>query len=320
MLQTPIADLYRIVKSGARRSDAQTCAGSAKLLLVSSFLPLVLLIPWALVSVGQNASDASTAPTPAQAQALVEQSLAAELRAAQDQTHPMRYRLRKTSTRLTSTKEILETRDGAVARLLLINDKTLSPEDEQKEEARLDALLSDPARQRHRKQNEDDDTRRALKVLRALPKAFVYQFAGTVPGPAGIVDKFTFRPNPSFNPPDLETQALTAMTGELWIDLAHQRVTRLEGHLQQDVDFGWGVLGQLNKGGWIVIEQALVAGDQWRIVRFSMSMSGRVLFKAKSFDTTEEETEFVPVRYGMRYPEAIKLLRSDAIGAGTAVR
>jgi len=32
------------------------------------------------------------------------------------------------------------------------------------------------------------------------------------------------------------------MTGELWIDAAQERVVRLEGHLQRDVDFGWGIL------------------------------------------------------------------------------
>ena len=60
------------------------------------------------------------------------------------------------------------------------------------------------------------------------------------------------------------------MTGEIWIDPVHERVVRLEGHLQQDVDFGWGILGRLNKGGWIVIEQADVGERQWRIVHFQM--------------------------------------------------
>ena len=191
----------------------------------------------------------------------MDRALANELRAAQDASHPMRYRLRKTSPRLTTTKEIYETRDGDVARLIAINDKPLSAADEQKEEARLDALLGDPGKQRRRKQAEDDDAGRALKVLRALPNAFLYQYAGSGQGPAGKVEKFTFRPNPDFSPPDLETQVLTEMAGEIWIDAAHERVVRLEGHLQQDVDFGWGILGRLNKGGWIVIEQADVGGQ-----------------------------------------------------------
>ena len=81
---------------------------------------------------------------------------------------------------------------------------------------------------------------------------------------------------------------------------------RLEGHLQQDVDFGWGILGRLNKGGWIVIEQADVGEHQWRIVHFKMSMSGRVVFKTKVFDTTEDQSQFAPVPVELTYKQAIR--------------
>jgi len=71
------------------------------------------------------------------------------------------------------------------------------------------------------------------------------------------------------------------MSGEIWIDATAERVTRLEGHLQQDTDYGFGVLGKLNKGGWIVLEQADMGGRQWRIARLKMQMNLRVLFKNK---------------------------------------
>jgi hypothetical protein len=247
-------------------------------------------------------------------QALVDRALANELNAAQETSqepsHPMRYRLRKTSPRLTSTKEIVETRDGEVARLISIGDKPLCATDEANEEARLNALLGDPARQRRRQQAEDDDAGRVLKVLRALPSAFVFQDAGPGEGPTGKVEKFTFRPNPAFNPPDIETEVLPAMSGEIWIDPVHLRVARLEGHLQQDVNFGWGILGRLNKGGWIVIEQADIGESQWRTVRFEMQMSGRVLFKNRVFDTTEEQTNYAPLPAGMSYQKGIEMLLS----------
>ena len=151
-----------------------------------------------------------------------------------------------------------------------------------------------PAKQRRRKQAEEEDADRAINVLRALPSAFLYQYAGPGEGPTGKVEKFTFRPNPKFSPPDLETEVLTAMTGEIWIDPAQERVARLEGHLQQDVDFGWGILGRLNKGGWIVIEQADVGGpgSSGGPCTSQMEMSGRVVFKTKVFDTTEDESQF----------------------------
>jgi hypothetical protein len=258
-----------------------------------------------------SASVCQSAKTPALPSTLVTRALEAELKAAQDSGHPMQYKLRKSTPRLASTKQIIETRDGAVARLLSINDNAPSPADRQKDEARLDALLADPSRQRKRKQNEQDDTGRALKVLRALPKAFLYQDAGPVSGGSGTIERYTFTPNPRFNPSDLELLVLTALTGELWIDSSHERVVRLEGHLQQDVDFGWGILGRLNKGGSILIEQADIGSDQWRIVRFKMVMSGRVFIKTRNFDTTEEQTQFSPVPVGMTYQQAIQLLRAD---------
>jgi len=101
------------------------------------------------------------------------------------------------------------------------------------------------------------------------------------------------------------------MAGEMWIDPVHLRVVRLEGHLQQDVDFGWGILGRLNKGGWIVIEQANVGGGQWRTTHFQMAMSGRVVWKTRVFDTTEDETGYEPVPVRLGYQKAIEMLRAD---------
>jgi len=242
---------------------------------------------------------------------LVARALGHELSAAQDPAHPMQYQLRKSSPRLTSTKAIVETRDGAVARLLTINDNSLTPADRQKDDARLDALLADPGRQRKRKQSEQDDTGRALKVLRALPKAFLYAYAGSETNGSTTLEKYSFKPNPKFGSSDLELMVLTAMSGTLTVDATHERVVRLEGRLQQDVDIGWGILGRLNKGGWLIIEQADVGAGIWRITRFQMNMTGRVFFKTRTFDTTEEESQFAPVPLDLTYQQAIQILRSN---------
>jgi hypothetical protein len=279
---------------------------------------LSLLLPGAAIAT----EPADIAP---QENTLVTRALAAELKAAQDTSHPMQYRLRKSSPRLTSTKQIVETRDGAVARLLYVNDIDPSSSDRHKDDARLDGLLADPAKQERRRQSEQNDTARALKVLRALPKAFIFRYAGSVPffqdtGAVppipGTIERYTFTPNPKFTPSDLELSVLTAMTGELQIDAAHERVVRLEGHLQQDVDFGWGILGRLNKGGWLVIEQGQVGDGQFRIVRVKMEMSGRVFIKTRSFDTTEEQTQFLRVPVGLSYRQAIEMLREEGGSPG----
>ena len=291
---------------------------AARIYLVRRLLPFF----FCLIACASPPLRVQTTPaaslTPAQAQALVQRALATESKAALDLahlSHPMRYRLRKTSPRLTSTKEIVETHDGDVARLLQINDQPLSQADEDKEQARLDALLANPSLQQHRKQSEDSDTARALKVLRVLPTAFLYQFAGTATASSGTVEKFTFKPNPQFDPPDLETGVLTAMAGEIWIDPVEERVVRLAGSLQQDKNIALGIVA-LDKGGWIEIDQGDVGGHQWRIVHLKLLMNGRVLFKAKNSDSEQKYSEFVPLAPDMSYKQAIQLLRSIPVAGG----
>ena len=272
----------------------------------NSLLAFIALAATAWLAAAPPLAPAQPAPS---GQALVTAALSNELAANQDLTHPMRYLLHKTTPRYESTREIYETRDGGVARLLTSNGQPLGAADEAKEQARLVQLAADPGRQRHRKQSEDADRERVLKVLRALPTAFLYTDQGPAHAATGTVERFTFRPNPAFTPPDLETQVLAAISGELLIDPAARRVVRLEGHLDRDVDFGWGILGRLNKGGWIRLDQDEVSG-QWRSVRFEMKMSGRVVWKPRVFDTTEEQTQFAPLPATMGYREAITALEA----------
>jgi hypothetical protein len=290
-------------------------------------LTLIVLLPWVLLfslqSKAQAASSTPPALTPNQAQALVERALATESRVAAEYahpSHPMRYRLRKSSPRLTTTKEVVETAEGDVARLIQFNDQPLSPASEQTEQARLQALLDNPSLQQHRKQSENSDTARAMKVLRVLPTAFLYQFAGTGTAATGPVEKFTFKPNPQFSPPDLETGVLTAMAGELWIDPAQERVVRLAGSLQQDKNIGWGLIGELDKGGWVEIDQADVGGHQWRIVHLQLKMNGRLLWKTTNSDSVQDYSQFSPVPTGLSYRQAIQMLRAAPGGNTQASR
>jgi hypothetical protein len=271
---------------------------------------LPALLPAVAAALVLQPPAAAAAPlSAAQSQALVQRTLATEVRLAQDPAHPMRFQLRKASPRLITTKLIAESRDGAVARLIRVNDQPLSPADEQKEADRLRDLLSDPSRQNHRKHSEDADAAIVLKLLRMLPNAFLYQDAGPAATPG--VERFSFRPNPGFNPPDMESQSLTSLTGELWIATAEERVTHLEGHLQQDTSYGWGVLGKLDKGGWVALDQAEVAPHQWRIVRLRLKMNLRILWKNKDFDTTEEMSSYSAIPVGLDYRQAIHILRGQ---------
>jgi len=223
-------------------------------------------------------------------------------------THLMRYRLCKRSPRLATTKWIVETQDGDVAHLVAFNDQPLSPDRQQLEDNRIHALLSDPALQRHRLQREAQDSERLRKIIHALPDAFLYHYADILNTPQGAVYRLIFQPNPAFNPVDLETQVLKAMAGELWIDVASQRVTRLQCTRIRDIEYGWGFFGKLDKGGSLLIEQQNIGANQWRITRMVLAMNARLLFKPVQLDTTLEMSDYAPVPSGIDYRQGISIL------------
>jgi hypothetical protein len=257
-------------------------------------------------------SPAASAPaplSPEQTEALVRRVLRTEINAADDTNHPMQYRLRKSSPRFSTTKLIVETKDGDVARLIAINNIPLTASEQQNEDLRLQELATDPRLQRHRQEREQNDAERARKIMRALPDAFRYRYAGIVDTPQGPSYRLSFLPNHDFDPQDIEAQALKAMAGELWIDIAEQRVTRLQGKRLHDVDYAWGILGKLEEGGTLLLEQADVGNHQWRTVHLVLAMNARVLLKTIKLDTTLELSQFTPVTSGIGYQQAIQLLQ-----------
>jgi hypothetical protein len=246
----------------------------------------------------------------AAAQALVRTVLKREDAALRPTTVWMRYRIRKSSPRLSTTKWIVETRDGDVAHLIAWNDQPLSANRSELEASRLQSLLADPSLQRHRKQREAVDTERLRKIIHALPNAFVYHYAGTIATADGPAYRLTFQSNPSFDPFDLETQVLKGMVGELWINAAAKRVVRLQCRRIRDVDYGLGLFAKLDQGGTLLIEQHRVAGDQWRITNMLLRMNARVLFREISLDTQLEMTDFAVVAPAMDYRAGITLLHT----------
>jgi len=229
---------------------------------------------------------------------------------ASDQAHPFRYRLHKVDDGKQTTKIICESRDGDIARLIDRNGEPLPADANQAELARLNNLRDHPEIQEHRHKKEQEDGARENEMVRLLPDAFVYQYEGMVPGPNGPAYRLTFKPNPGFNPPDREAEVYHGMQGELWVDQAQERMVRLDAHLIADVNFGWGILGKLYKGGSILVEQADVGDHHWEATHMKLNLTGKALMlKSLSFQTTEDASDFHPVP-NFSYKDAIALLES----------
>lgn len=231
---------------------------------------------------------------------------------ASNGSHPVRFRLRKQDEDGVTTKEIVQTKDGDIARLIAVNDKPLTPERAKTEQTRLDNLLAHPELQAHRHKKEQEDSNRENEMVRLLPDAFLYTYRGIVNTPEGPAWRLTFMPNDKFIPPDREAQVYHGMAGELWIDCREKRIVRLDAHLISDVNFGWGVIGRLYKGGTIQVIQKDVGNNHWEAIHMKLDLTGKILMiHTVNFRTTEDTSNFRQVSNSLTYQDAIRMLQSE---------
>jgi hypothetical protein len=282
---------------------------------MSTRMPILGLILIALLPAGVCSAPAqqSAAPEPnaLDPTALVRRAIQHRFDSAPNQP-PLRYLLRKQDGPRDNTKDIIETRDGDVARLVALNGQPLSAQANQDELDRLNLLANHPEVQQHRKLREQKDAERVNRLMHLLPDAFLYRFEGMAPCAGGQCYHLSFSPNPRFTPPDVEAAIFRGMAGELWIDQAQERLTRLDSHLISNVDFGWGILGKLDEGGTIQIEQADVGGRNWQVTLLKLNLRGKALMvKSLNIQMTEQASHFSPVPAGIDYRQAIQLLQKS---------
>jgi hypothetical protein len=260
----------------------------------------------AAILVGTQTGWCTQEITPSQAAVLVREVVYNEL---QDHGHHgyWRYWIQRRSQGEARQEEQIETADGPVARLARINGNPLNAEARQLEQARLARLLSSPTEQaRHRKEYGDDE-RRIGRILALLPDAFLYTDAGMENGCRHLV----FRPNPDYPAHSVESRVFHAMSGDLWLDARFKHLARLDGHLEENLDFGYGILGRIYKGGWFRLQRTQV-GEDWKTERLEVHMTGRaMLFKTIARETSETRGGFSAVPWGLNLTQAVKLLDED---------
>jgi hypothetical protein len=251
-------------------------------------------------------------PSPIDPTALVRRAVQHRMDAAQ--THrPLRYLLRKTDEQRDTTKDIIETDDGDVARLVALKGQPLSTEANQAELDRLHTLSDHPEIQQHRHQREQKDAARVDRLMRLLPDAFLYRYEGIAACGGASCYRLSFSPNPRFSPPDVEASIFRGLAGEVWIDQQQERLTRLDAHVIANVDFGWGILGKLDKGGTILLEQSDIGGRDWELTGLKLNLTGKALLvKSLNIQITEQASHFSQVPPGVDYRKAVQLLENSS--------
>ncbi len=112
------------------------------------------------------------------------------------------YRLEKEESGKKQVQEILETNIGSLSRLLSIAGHPLNAKQRQKENQRLQKLVSHPDEQRKLQQASHTKAEQGARLFKILPDVFMFSYAARL----GDLVTLTFRPSPNFQPPSLEAR------------------------------------------------------------------------------------------------------------------
>src|SRR5579862_883825 len=258
------------------------------------------------------------APPQISADELVRQTVANEIAANNNPAVKHMFRSRKQTPRGTQTRLYVETNDAMAGLLIAQNDQPVSPDHQKAENDHLMWLMNDPDQLRKKRAREKDDADRTLRMVKALPNAFRYEYAGTQAGVANMgktgdeLVRLKFTPNPSYSPPSHEEQVFAGMEGYLLIDVSEKRIAKIDGTLFRPVSFGWGIIGHLDRGGYFRVQQADVGQGAWEITAMALKMTGKILmFKSISINSDEVLSDFQRVPENLPFAKGVELLKAE---------
>lgn len=249
-----------------------------------------------------------TPPLPTDATQFVREVIHHELEVeAQDHSH-WRYRAHREDEKSNVDKDVIETRDGELTRTLLLWGRPLTADERQKDQERMQKLVSDPGERAKRARREKEDSDKGHEMFKAIPDAFIFKYDGIE---TGLV-RLAFFPNPNYDAPTRELRVFRALSGKMWIDPVQKHVARIDGQLFEDVTFGWGILARLYKGGTFEVNMREVGPGHWDMTSLDVNMSGHaILFKNIAVKQHQTQSEFRRVPDNLTMAQAYDLLQKD---------
>jgi hypothetical protein len=249
---------------------------------------------------------------------LVRAASANEVAAANNTSVKFLFRSRKCTPKGIQNRIYVEANEVVASMLVSENDQPLTSQKELVEINRLQSLANNPRQLRKVQAQEKQEMEHTLRILKALPHAFLYEYEGTEMSDTGLgrvgdqLVRLKFKPNPSYSPPTHVEQVLEGMQGHVLIDTTAGRFARVEGTLFKEVNFGYGIFGRLDKGGQFRVQLADAGDGNWEITQMNLKFSGTILL-LKSFNMTSDEafSDFQRLPDNVPFARGLELLQAE---------
>jgi hypothetical protein len=229
--------------------------------------------------------------------------------------HPgsyLRYRQRLVNSKGDETRDVIETGDGTIARLILRDNRPLTADEDRTERNRLTGLMRHPNDFSKLAKEQQANKKIGIDLIQLMPDAMLYSYAPGQPqlpqysAPQVVLD---FAPNPSFHPPTLYAEGLMGLRGRVWIDARSKVVVHIEGQIFQSINWGWGVLAHIYPGGTVDLEQAAVSGPRWNMTQFREDVTVKALMvKTLKVHAEGQTSGFQALPGPISYTDGIKML------------
>src|SRR5271166_3646611 len=138
-------------------------------------ISLLALAALAISSLSAAPARAGDSASPLE---MVHAAVEHEVASANDNSMKHMFRSRKQTPQGSQTKLYVETRNAMAGMTIAYNDQPLTPEQMQGEENRLAGLVNDPEQLSHKHSQEQQTADRTLRIVKALPEAFLYDYDG----------------------------------------------------------------------------------------------------------------------------------------------
>lgn len=220
---------------------------------------------------------------------LAKEVIAHEIQAGdQDHSH-WEYMVESVKDGKRLIKQVIETKDGDLERVISINGQPLTAQQKKEEEEKIQNFLNDPGVRKKKQAAKQEDNRKTKELFAMFPQAFLYNYGDK----NGDTVTLNFRPNPDFKPPTREAHVFHEMAGKMIVDAKQKRLVEISGQLMNEVKFAGGLFGHLDPGGKFDVKQTEVAPGHWDVSYINIDMKGKaLLFKTLNVQEKEVHSQY----------------------------
>ena len=165
--------------------------------------------------------------------------------------------------------------------LIAVNGKPLPPQDQKREQRELEAAISQrrsetESERAARLAKYERDRNRDHSMMQELTQAFDFKLLGEGRLGQHAVYLLQARPRPGYRPPNIETEVLTGMQGNMWIDKETYQWVKVEAEVVRPVSIE-GFLASVQPGTSFVLEKMPVTNEIWLPKYFAVKTSAKIL-------------------------------------------